>query len=99
MGDSRACARDPDAALGIVDHLRCRFARLKLCAYFLQARSKFFNLLLQLLHFAVLCEEFVEQHRVHLVVAYAVDLKALDEALGEGVELVEAGTRQTQGPH
>jgi hypothetical protein len=26
---SRACARDPDAALGIVDHLRRRFARFK----------------------------------------------------------------------
>ena len=36
------------AALGIVDHLRRRFARFKLCAHFLQARSKRFNLLLLL---------------------------------------------------
>ena len=35
-------------ALGIVDHLRCRFAHFKLCAHFLEARSKGFNLLLLL---------------------------------------------------
>ena len=34
------------AALRIVDHLRRRFARFKLCAHFLQARSMCFNLLL-----------------------------------------------------
>jgi hypothetical protein len=32
--------------LGIVDHLRRRFARFKLCAHFAQARSKRVNLLL-----------------------------------------------------
>ena len=34
------------AALAIVDHLRRGFARFKLCAHFLQARSVCFNLLL-----------------------------------------------------
>jgi hypothetical protein len=37
-----ARARDPDAALGIVDHLRRRFARFKLCAHFLDLRGLFF---------------------------------------------------------
>jgi hypothetical protein len=32
--------------LAVVDHFRRRFSCLKLCAYFLQARSKRFNLLL-----------------------------------------------------
>jgi hypothetical protein len=42
--ESRA-ATDPDP-LGIVDHLRRRFARFELCAYLLQSRSHRFNLLL-----------------------------------------------------
>ena len=59
------------AALGIVDQLRRRFARFKLCAHFLyphesffvlRRESRFFSLFLVL---AVLFEEFVEQHRVH----------------------------------
>ena len=36
------------SALRIVDHLRRRFARLRLCAHLLQACSKRFNLLLLL---------------------------------------------------
>ena len=35
---SLACARDADPALGIVDHLRRRFARFKLGAHFLDLR-------------------------------------------------------------
>ncbi len=76
------------ALLIIVDHLRRSFARLDLCAHFLQARSKSFNLLLLLgygrfllLHFAVVVldfavffEKLVQQHRVHGVVTDGVDL-------------------------
>ena len=54
------------AALGIVNHLRRRFARFKLCAHLLEARSESFNLLLQFsygrflfLVLAVLFEELV----------------------------------------
>jgi hypothetical protein len=54
------------ALLIIQDHLGFRFAQFELCAHFLQARSKRFNLLLlpcdvrfQFLNFAVLFEEFV----------------------------------------
>ena len=70
--------------LGIVDHLRRRFARFKLCAHLLQACSKRFNLLLlahrvrfQFLNLAVLFEKLVEQHRVDLVVAHAQDFAVL----------------------
>ena len=37
-----------DAALRVVDHLRRRFARFKLCVHFLKASSERFNLLLLL---------------------------------------------------
>ena len=45
---SRARARDPGAVLRIVDRVRRRFARFKLCAHLLQSRSHRFNLLLLL---------------------------------------------------
>jgi hypothetical protein len=44
--ESRTCARDPDAVLGIVDHLRRRLARFKVCAHFLEAGGKCLNLFL-----------------------------------------------------
>ena len=43
MEDSRARARDPEAALGIVDHLRRGFPRFKLRAHFLDLCSLFFQ--------------------------------------------------------
>jgi hypothetical protein len=59
----------------------------ELCAHFLQARSKPFHLLLQLcgspllfelsLLFdkgVVLTEELIEQHRIHSVVSYAMNV-------------------------
>src|SRR6266513_445961 len=68
----------------IADDLRRSVAQLKLCADFLNLRRLLFdgcgetcNFFLQLrnrssllLHFAMLLEEFVEQHRVDLVVAH-----------------------------
>ena len=44
---NQSLRRSPNSnrLLGIVDHLRRRFARFKLCAHLLQARSKRFNLL------------------------------------------------------
>src|SRR6266487_671987 len=65
------------AALGIVDHLRCRFARFKLSAHFLKARGQGLNLLflqsdhcrlsfscgLQFLHNALLFEQLVCRQR------------------------------------
>jgi hypothetical protein len=88
---ARACARDPDAALGIVDHLRRSFARFKLCAHFLYLRCLLFELggeslhsLLLLgdggfqgLHFLVLLEELVEQHVVDLLVVDGCDFTIL----------------------
>ena len=66
---------DTEAALVIaVCHLRCGPARFKLCAHFLKASSKRFNLFLQLLNSQVLFEELVEQHRVHRLVAHTVRL-------------------------
>jgi hypothetical protein len=41
-------AASSGAVLGMVDHLRCRFARFKLCAHLLQTGSKRVNLLLLL---------------------------------------------------
>ena len=58
-------------ALRIVDHLRRRFARFKVCAHFLQA-SKRCNLFLQFLDFTVLFEKLIEQHRVHHFIANGV---------------------------
>jgi hypothetical protein len=59
--------------------LRSSFVQFNLCAHFLQASSKRFNLLLLpldnrllLLVFAVLFKELVEQHRVYGVVAHRV---------------------------
>ena len=67
--------------LGIINYLRRRSARLKLCAHLLQAGSKSFNLLLllsnnrfQVLHLMMLFEELVEQHRVYRFVAHGVEL-------------------------
>ena len=54
-----------------------RFAQFKLCAHFLEAGSKSVNLFLELLDFAVLFEKLVEKHRVHCVLANAVDLAIL----------------------
>jgi len=55
------------AALGIVDHLRRRFARFKLGVHLLEASSKRCNLFLQLFNCAlllqkgfVLFEEFIQ---------------------------------------
>jgi hypothetical protein len=63
------------------DHLRRHLARLKLGGHFLEAHSESFNLLLlardgAFLFFvlAMLFEKFVEQHRVHGIVAHGVDL-------------------------
>jgi hypothetical protein len=62
--------------LTIQHRLRCRFARLKLCAHFLQASSELFDLFLQLLHLLMLFE-LVEQHRVDLLVAHARDFACI----------------------
>jgi len=63
-----------DLLLLIGCHLRRRVAHLNLGAHFLQASSKLFNLFLQLLHFAVLFEKLIEQHRIYLIVTNAVRL-------------------------
>src|SRR5437879_3029402 len=60
------------ALLPIEDDLRARFVRLKLGTHLLQPESQRFNLLLQLLHLAVLFEELIEQHCVHCFVAHRV---------------------------
>src|SRR5205823_5171856 len=80
--------------LGILDHLRCRFARFKLCVHLLEAHSKRFNLLLlthrirfQFLYFAVLFEELVEQHRVHRFVAHSVRFALLVTSYEIGIHL------------
>ena len=59
-------ARDPDAALGIVDHLRRRFARFKLGAHLVDLRYLLFHrgnetcyCRFQLLSLFVLFEELV----------------------------------------
>ena len=63
------------------NRLRSGSAEFKLCVHFLQARSQRFNLLLlphgirfQFLHFAVLFEKLIEQHRVDLLVANRLGL-------------------------
>src|SRR5438045_3522455 len=68
------------AALGVVDHLRRRFACFKLGADFLQTGSKRLNLLLLasnsrflFLVLAVLLEELVEQHCIDRFVADGID--------------------------
>ena len=59
-----------DQLLAIVqDGLRFRLAQLNLCAHFLKTRGEDGNLFLQFLHFSVLFEKLVEQHRVHFVIA------------------------------
>ena len=70
-----------EALLIVHRGLRCRFARFKLVAHFLKARSESFNLLLLFgydrslfLHFAMFLEKLIEQHRVHCFVAHAVNL-------------------------
>ena len=52
-----------EASLIIHDCLRCGLAHFDLRAHFLHARSKHFNLLLELLDFAVLFEKLIEQDR------------------------------------
>ena len=95
------------AALGIVDHLRRRFARFELRAYLLQARSKRFNLLLlpsddrfQVLHLMMLFEELVEQHRVHRFVAHGVNLPSRRARLDrDSPSLLPRQSSQTAGCH
>ena len=59
--------------------MRFRFAQLNLCAHLFQASSKRVNSALlfcddsfQVLHLMALFKELIEQHRVHLIVTYAV---------------------------
>src|SRR5215469_15528756 len=68
-------------SLTVLNGLRCGFTQFNLCAHFLEARRKGFNLLLllrrirfQFLYFAVLFEELVEQHRIHRFVANRIGL-------------------------
>jgi hypothetical protein len=68
-------------ALGIVDYVRRRFARFKLCTHFLDLCSRFFHgcdetchRRFQLLSLFVLFEKFIEQHRVDQFVADAFRL-------------------------
>jgi len=84
-------------ALLIVENgLRCRLARFKLCAHFLQADSELFNLCLQCLHSAMLFQKFVEQHRVHGFVADAEDL-ALGIASNQvGIHLLHLLSHETK---
>ena len=56
------------------NRLRSGSAEFKLCVHFLQARSQRFNLLLLRVNLATCFEELVQQHRVHLIVAHAIDL-------------------------
>src|SRR5439155_17024904 len=63
------------------DHLLCRLAEFNLITYFLDLRRLLFdscgkrcNLVLELLHSAMLFEELIEQHRVHHFVVHALRL-------------------------
>src|SRR5882757_5986273 len=92
-----------ERSLAIVQNrLRCSLVQLKLRAHFLQTSSKGRNLLLQLLHFAMLFEKFVEQHRVYRFVAHSVGLALLVASNQIGVNLLhffghEAELRDTRG--
>ena len=71
------CFTDQTPLVGVLNRLRCGFARFKLRAYVLKARGKRFNLLLlacgirfQFVHFAVLFQRLIQQRRVHRFVAH-----------------------------
>src|SRR5689334_5428304 len=62
----------PIDLLIIKSGLRCWFAHFKLCAHFLQPRSKRVNLPLLGIYLTTCFQELVQQHRVHRVVADCV---------------------------
>jgi hypothetical protein len=78
--ENRAACLASAALLIVENRLWCRFVHFKLCAHFLEARYKRFNLLLLagggrflLLVFAMLFKKLVKQHCVHGFVAHSVD--------------------------
>ncbi len=79
--ESRARARGDADPLGIVDHLRRRFACFKLCAHLLDLGRLLFhgccktrNRGFQFLHLPMFFQKFVEQHRVDRPIAHTLDL-------------------------
>jgi hypothetical protein len=64
--------------------MRCRFIQFDLCAHFLNLPGLFFhgchearNRSFQFLNFAVFFQEFIQQHRVHCIVANGIRLSFL----------------------
>ncbi len=81
----------------VLGHLRRRFARFKLCAHLLQARSKRVNLLLLRVNLATCFEKFVEQHRVDLLIADRFGLAVCIASHQIGIHLGHFLSDQSKG--